>query len=71
MNTPLEIRLYDTLKRIARDYEKPERLRRRAERDWGVSGEEALEMAYENIQQEAENAIKGLRIRRPKPEAGA
>lgn len=67
MNSPLEIRLYDALKRISRGYQTPDQLRRNAEREYGVSGDEAIEMAYENIQQEAENAIKGLRIRRPKP----
>lgn len=67
MNTPLEIRLYDALKRIARDYQTPDQLRRNAEKEFGVSGNEAIEMAYENLQWEAECAIKGLRIRRPKP----
>lgn len=71
MNTPLEIRLYDALKRIARGYQTPDQLRRNAEREYGVSGSEAIEMAYENIQQEAEIAIKGLRIRRPKSEGSA
>ena len=54
-------RLYDALRRIARDYEKPDRLRRNGERDYGISGGEAVEMAYENIQGEAARAIKGLR----------
>lgn len=64
-NTMLEIRLYDTLKRIARDYQTPDQIRRSAERDYGLSPEEALEYAYENIQHEAKSAIKGLRIKRP------
>lgn len=64
-NTALEIRLYDTLKRIARDYQTPDQIRRSAERDYGLSPDEALEYAYENIQHEAKAAIKGLRIKRP------
>ena len=63
-STPLEIRLYDALKRIAA-YQSPETLQRRAERDWGVDGAEAVEMAYENVLLEAKSATKGIRIRRP------
>lgn len=58
-----EQRYYDALKRITK-YQTPEKLLRRAEKQYGCSGEEALEMAYENIQQEARNAIAGKR--RPK-----
>lgn len=58
-------RLYDALKRITQ-YDTPGRLRRSSEKDWGVDFEEAIEMAYENIQEEAKRAIKG--VRRPKRE---
>lgn len=51
---------YDALKRITM-YDKPERLRSRSERDYGLSGDEALEMAYENVLNEARIAIKGKR----------
>ena len=54
-------RMYDTLKRIAREYQTPDQLRRNSERDFGCDYEDALEMAYENLQQEAESAIKGVR----------
>lgn len=54
-------RMYDTLKRIARGYQTPDQLRRNSERDFGCEFEDALEMSYENLQQEAENAIKGVR----------
>lgn len=60
-------RMYDTLKRISKGYMTPDQLRRqarRAETNYGFEYEEALEMAYENIQAEAAAAIKGLR-RRP------
>lgn len=56
-----ERRYYDALKRIAHDYASPEKIRRTAERQYGLSPEEALEYAYENIQQEAITAIKGKR----------
>lgn len=55
---------FDTLKKIARDYQSSDVLRKRAPKDWGVDYEEALEMSYENIQHDAERAIRGKR--RPK-----
>lgn len=61
--TPLELRLYAALKRIA-SYQSPERMRRSSQKDWGVDYEECLEMAYENLQQEARSATKGLRVSR-------
>ncbi len=64
VQTELEMRLYATLRRIAKGYQTPDQLRRRSEKDWGVGYEEALEMAYENLQQEAANAIHGLRLRK-------
>jgi hypothetical protein len=54
---------YDTLKRIAA-YDTVERLRRRAEKDYGLSFNEALEYAYDSVREEARQAIKGKR--RPK-----
>ena len=62
MSTPLELRLHAALKRIA-SYDPPERLARRSEKDYGLSPEEAIEMAYENVIQEAKNAIKGVRTK--------
>lgn len=61
--TDLEKHLYDALKRITR-YDSPDKLRRRAEKDYGLSGEEAIEYAYENVRDDAKEAIRGLR--RPK-----
>lgn len=57
-------RLYDALKRIAKDYRSAESIIRKP--DFGLDGPEELEMAYENIQREAKAAIKGLK--RPKTE---
>lgn len=64
-------RMYDTLRRIARDYQKAEKLLAKGE--FGLSGEETLEAAYDNIQAEAAAAIRGLRrpialTRTPKPQ---
>ena len=58
-----EQRLFDALRRISQ-YESPERLRRNADKDYGLSGEEAIEMAYDNVRAEAKRAIHGQR--RPK-----
>lgn len=55
---------YDTLKRIAKEYMTTEQLKRRAEKMYGVSYHEALEMSYDNIQGAAADAIRGKR--RPK-----
>ena len=55
-----EQRYFDALKRISQ-YEPPERLRRNAEKEYGIEGDEAIEMAYENVIQEAQNAVKGRR----------
>ena len=52
---------YQALKRISQ-YESPEKLRRDAERDYGLEYEEVLEMAYENVLHEAKSAIKGMRL---------
>ena len=61
LKTPLEIKLYVALKRIA-SYQSPDRMRQSSQKDWGVDYEECLEMAYENLQQEARIATKGLRL---------
>ena len=63
MNTILEIKLFDALKRIAA-YQSPDRLRRSSEKDWGLPYAEALEMAYDNIQSDAKRAVHGVRVRR-------
>lgn len=46
-------RMRAALKRIATGYQTPEQLRRGAEREYGLGASEAIEYAYENIQQEA------------------
>lgn len=55
-----EQRYYDALKRI-KSYSTPEQLKRRASGDYGLEYIEALEMAYENLQEEAKRAVHGKR----------
>lgn len=56
-----EQRYFDALKRIATGYHKPEWFEKNATRAYGCSPEEAMSMAYENMQQEARAAVKGKR----------
>lgn len=53
-------RMRVALKRIVA-YQTPDQLRRNAERDYGLDANEAIEYAYENIQQEAKRAVAGVR----------
>ncbi len=50
-----------SLKIIAKDYKKPDWLRRNSEKLYGLEYEEALEMAYENIQNLASISVRGVR----------
>ena len=59
-------RMYNALKTIAKGYQTPEQLRRNSKGQYGLSYQETLEMAYENIQQLAKEATKG--VRKPKKE---
>lgn len=60
VKTDLEVRLYAALKRISK-YQTPASLRRFSSRDVGLDGDEAIEMAYENVIDEAKWAIRGIR----------
>ncbi|TXK52344.1 hypothetical protein FVR03_01120 [Pontibacter qinzhouensis] len=51
-----------TLKMIAKGYGTTAQIRKNSERDYGLDYEEALEMAYENIQQDAKNCVKGIKL---------
>lgn len=62
-----EAMYYATLRRIAKHYQTSDRLRRNAERQYGLAYEEALEMAYDNIQMDAANAIRGKRAPKETP----
>ncbi len=65
-----EARFYLALRRI-KSYMSPDQLRRHADKDYGLSFEEALAMAYENMQAEATVALEGYgrRRRTPAPKA--
>jgi hypothetical protein len=51
---------YDALQHIARDYMTPDQLRRCRDAQF-LGYTEVLEMAYENIQEDARQAVKGKR----------
>jgi hypothetical protein len=55
-----EQRFYVALKRITA-YMTPAQLRRESERQYGLDHAEALEMAYENVIDEAKEALRGYR----------
>lgn len=62
--TPLEIKLLSALRRIVHEYQSSDQLLRSGEKQYGISGGEALEYAYDNIQHEARCAIRGVRLQR-------
>jgi len=53
-------RMRETLIKITK-YQTPDKMRKDSNKDWGLSFEEAIEMAYENIQDEAKFGVKGVR----------
>lgn len=53
-------KMLEILKKISRKYYKSEQLKRNSEKEYGLNYEEALEMSYDNIQNEAHNACKGI-----------
>lgn len=54
-------RMRETLKEIAFGYQSPDAMRRTSEKEFGLQYSDALEMAYENIQTIARDAVKGVR----------
>lgn len=54
------ILMWATLKEISK-YQSPEKLRRQSEKQYGLSYEEALEMAYENVIEAAKRAVAGIK----------
>jgi len=51
------------LMKISRRYLTPKQLSKGSMRMYGLGYLEALEMSYENIQLEAKNAIKGIKVK--------
>jgi hypothetical protein len=56
--------MYHALKRIIA-YDSPDRLERISEKKYGLDYQEALSMAYTNLQDEAKQGLWGVRL--PKP----
>lgn len=53
--------MLNTLKMISKGYQTTKQLRKDSEKDWGLDFDEAIEMAYENIQLEAAFACKNVK----------
>jgi len=49
------------LNRISKEYQTPYKLRRNSQKEWGLNFEDAIEMSYENIQNDARMACKGVK----------
>jgi len=60
MNEKHYAQMFIALQRI-KAYQSPERLRRNSRGEWGCDANEAIEMAYENVLQEAKDGLKGIR----------
>lgn len=54
-------RMRHALKMIAKDFGTTEWLQGNSEKEYGLEYEEALEMAYDNIQDVARQAVHGVR----------
>lgn len=53
-------KMFFALKMIVEEYQTPGELLKASEVDFGLSYEEVIEMAYENIKAEAFEAIQGI-----------
>lgn len=60
-------RMREALLRISKHYMTPDQIRRDSKGSWGLGYEESLEMSYENIQNEARMAVKGVRFVEAQP----
>lgn len=58
-------RMRNALKRIASHYESVEDIERHAEKKWGLPPEEAIRYAYDNVQDEARSAVRGVQEIKP------
>lgn len=52
--------MHHALSRI-KEYQTATQLKKSSRRDWGLDYEESLEMAYENVIDEAKYGLKGVR----------
>lgn len=53
--------MLNQLKKISKQYQTPAQLRKGSQGEYGIDFEEALEMSYENIQNEAAFGCKGVK----------
>lgn len=60
-------RMVAALVTIHKLYQTPAQLKKNSQKQYGIDYVEALEMAYENIQNDAKFAVKGIKIIQPKP----
>jgi hypothetical protein len=51
----------EALIKISKKYQSSRQLQKNCEKEYGLEYTETLEMAYENIQNEAKNAVKGVK----------
>lgn len=67
--TPKQARQFNNmlrvLRKIAKVYQTPAQLRKNSHQQYGLDYEEALEMAYENLQSEAALASKSIQEIKP------
>lgn len=54
-------RMRNILIRISKHYQTPKQLRRNSDKHYGLGYEESLEMTYENIQNDAAMAVRGIK----------
>lgn len=63
--TTLQIHQFNTMRaaliKISKGYQTASQIRRDSEKDYGLDFEEAIEMAYENIQMDAARYVKGVK----------
>ena len=59
-------KMHEALRKIAKSYMNSEQIKKDSGPQFGLDYDEALEMAYDNIQNEARIAIKGIRKIKPK-----
>jgi hypothetical protein len=63
------LQLYTALQKIAKEFLTAEELHRRSEKLYGLPYHEALEMAYDNMQNTAKAALRGIRRPKDTPDA--
>lgn len=69
--SPKQIKQFNAMRAalitISKGYQTPAQIRKNATEQYGLDPEEVLEMSYQNIQNEASNAVKGVKALALKP----